>query len=179
MGITVPLAAVAVFLGVLLSGSGLGESIAAAVVGAVNVAFQVAFWVTVVFAVIDHTSMSDRTLTAWTPDRLPRIPSGAQITVIDSVIDAAGLLVFAGAIVWQQLSSLFQDSTGTPIPLLAPGLWSLWFLNMKRLLNPDFLTMVQQATALHVQTPSFYIIISVIVIGLLVWKIIDGFVKVG
>ena len=222
MGIAVPIAALAALLRELLSGSGVGESIAAAVVTAVNVAIQVAFWVTIVFTVIEHINVGERPRTTWTPDQLPRIPSRSRITVPQTLINAAGLLIFAGAIIWQQFSSLFIDGNSEPIPLLTPGLWSLWLpyfllltavaillvflklvqgwwtwktaslnvvlvaaftipglwlLNGERLLNPDFLAMAQQATTLHLKTPDFFVITSVIVIGLSVWNIIDGFVK--
>ena len=126
MGIVVPIAAVAVLLGEVVSGGGIGESIAAAIVAAINVAIQVAFWVTVVFAIIEHTTTGEKPLTTWTPDRLSKVPSRSRVTITATVIGAVGLLIFAGAIVWQQFSSLFLDAASMPIPLLTPALWTFW-----------------------------------------------------
>lgn len=222
MSIVVPIASVAVLLAQLLSGSDIAESITAAIVTAFNVAVQIAFWLTFVFAVIEQTSGGTRPLTTWTPDRLPTLPRRSHISVTETVVGAAGLLIFAGVIVWQQFSSFYLDDKGSPIPFLEPGLWSswlpyfmilialeigflflkfgqgrwtwltatvnvglavaftvpaVWLLNTGRLLNSEFLTAAEQATTLRLETSTFYVVTTVIVIVLAAWDSIDGFVR--
>lgn len=126
LSIVVPIVAIAVVLAQLLSGSDIAEAISAALVAAFEVAIQIAVWVTVVFAILERTSIGQKSRAPWTPDRLPQLPSRSQISVTETVIGAAGLLIFAGAIIWQQFSSFFLNDAGTPIPLLTPALWSWW-----------------------------------------------------
>ncbi|MBH0110332.1 hypothetical protein I6E81_09145 [Salinibacterium sp. NG22] len=222
MSIVVPIAAIAVFLAQLLSGSDIAESIAAALVAAFEVAIQIAVWVTVVFAILERTSIGEKFRAPWTPDRLPKLPNRSPISVTETVIGAAGLLVFAAAIGWQQFSSFFLSGAGTPIPLLTPALWSwwlpyflllialqigflfvnlaqgrwtwrtavvnaglvslftapaLWLLSEERLLNPDFLSALKLETTLQLQSPDFAVILTIAVLGLSAWNVIDGFLK--
>ncbi|BDI23268.1 permease prefix domain 1-containing protein [Herbiconiux sp. L3-i23] len=104
--------------------SSIADALADAIVLGLGVALQVAFWVTVGFAVLERVP-TGRVFGSWTPDALPD-PSARQ-----SRTDAVGVLIFAGlmiaALVWQQFATVAVTADGpVEAPVLAPSLWTLW-----------------------------------------------------
>lgn len=126
--IVLPIVAVVMAIIETLSGAGVGEVIGATVSTSLAVGVHLGFWTTLIFAVLERTDGGRKTRgIEWTPDDLPLIPdpkSGASISEL--VASAVFLVFFAGAIVWQQASSVFEDAAGDPIPVLQPELWSFW-----------------------------------------------------
>ena len=111
-----------------IAGDGIGEIIGGSIVTAITVAAHFGFWPTLVFAIIERTDAT-RTgpLYEWKPETLPQLPDRRAGTGLAEVITSiVFLLFFAGFLVWQQLSSVFKDEAGQPIPILQPELWSFW-----------------------------------------------------
>jgi hypothetical protein len=124
--IVVPIATAAVLLARLLSGAAVGEAIGEAIATGLSVAVQLAFWTTLVFAIIER-SPSTGPVETWTPEHLPQIPdAGRSHRLGDLIASTVFLVLFAAAIVWQQFFSVFTDDAGRPIPLVDPSLWSFW-----------------------------------------------------
>lgn len=128
VAIVLPISVVGVVLARLIAGDGVGEVIGGTVTLVLTVTVQLAFWVTLVFVVLERTDRGSKTRgIEWTPDYLPTVPDPKAGAGLGELIASAVFLVlFAGAIVWQQYSSVFVDAEGAPIPLLQAQLWSFW-----------------------------------------------------
>jgi hypothetical protein len=109
-----------------------GEPVGAIVGGAVWMAFavgvQVAFWVTVVFALAERGVGGDEARSTlgveWTPERLPELPADRG-SLGDLVTNLVWLGLLIAATVWQQFRSPIE-SEGERLPILDPDLWSFW-----------------------------------------------------
>jgi hypothetical protein len=136
--IVVPLAALGIALGQVLSDATFGEIISSSIVGAFTVALHIGFWVTLVFAILERnpgtSALQRNALTKdgpwapWNVDQLPEVrPAGA------GVADLVGSLVFLGiaaiAVLWDQLVG-FVRVDGEPLPVLNPGLWPWWIAGL-------------------------------------------------
>ncbi|WP_370614422.1 hypothetical protein [Mumia sp. Pv 4-285] len=125
LAIVPPIAAAGHVIGGLTS----GDAIASTLIGSLGVAFgaaiQVAFWVTVVFAVLDWTgALEGEDVESWTVDKLPS-PSKPGQSYADTIASVVFLAVTAGLLIWQQTGSPFH-ADGDSIPVLDPALWSWW-----------------------------------------------------
>jgi hypothetical protein len=126
LAVVVPIATAGILLAKLLSGASVGEAIGEAIATGFSVAVNLGFWTTLVFAIIER-SPSTVPVSTWTPQHLPEVPDTARSHRLgDLIASAVFLVLFAGAIVWQQFFSVFTDAAGQPIPLLDPSLWTFW-----------------------------------------------------
>lgn len=121
--------AVTVVLAVIdaLAGDSLGEVVGAAAWMAFTLVVQIAFWVTLVFVLVERGGGSDdvrSSLGEWTPDRLPELPE-RRGSLSDLVASVVWLGLMGAAIVWQQFRSPLGDG-GESVPLLDPDLWTFW-----------------------------------------------------
>lgn len=109
-----------VALGQTLAGASVGEVIGSAVVAGLGTIVHVAFWVTLVFVILERTGNA-AALPAWTVDQLPESADrgSARADVIASLIF---LVLAAGAVFWDVLRGFFPTD-GAPIPVLHPDLW--------------------------------------------------------
>ena len=124
--VVVPIATAGILLAHLLSGAVVGAAIGEAIATGLSVAVQLAFWTTLVFAIIER-SPGTGPVETWTPEQLPQIPdAGRSHRLGDLIASTVFLVLFAGAIVWQQFASVYRDDAGQPIPLVDPSLWSFW-----------------------------------------------------
>ncbi|HEY6570674.1 MAG TPA: hypothetical protein VIZ22_10305 [Candidatus Limnocylindrales bacterium] len=106
--------------------AGIGDVIAAGVTAAINVAIQIVFWFTVVFAVIERTGGKQLDVgTKWTPDQLPGLPVPGRLSLAELALSVAGLVFAAVFIVWQQVAPPITVS-GQSYPIFDPALWSFW-----------------------------------------------------
>src|SRR5262249_43633885 len=62
---------------------------------------------------------------AWTPDRLPALPTPGRPSIVELALSVAGLVFAAGFIVWQQLGAPITIG-GQSYPIFDPALWSFW-----------------------------------------------------
>lgn len=117
-------AVVGVAIGQALVHASIGTLIGQSIAVGISAAVHVAFWLTVVFAILERTGAE--TGTPWHLDQLPepRTSSSARS-------DGIAWLVFAGigigAILWDQLHGAARID-GEALSALDPGLWPGWML---------------------------------------------------
>lgn len=102
--------------------------VAGAVGGTISVGFQVVFWTTLVFALLERsgvpTASDDE---GWDPDDLPEVPAAAEqhFSLAEMIWGIAVLAAIPAALLWQRFRSPFGGDE--PTPLFEPGLWNAWF----------------------------------------------------
>ncbi len=92
----------------------------------ISVGFGIAFWVTLIFAIIERTRESDTPLSTWTPDDLPREHTKPDVGIGDLIGGVLAVVLLVGGIIWQATASPFADADGRLISFLAPELWPWW-----------------------------------------------------
>lgn len=124
LAIVVPVAAFGVALGQTLAGAHFGAIIGSTIGVAISVAVHLAFWTTLVFALVERSDQVTP-LTRWTVDRLPADTpyTGARFT--DLIASLVFLAIAAIALVWDQLVG-FVYLDGRWMPFLSPELWPWW-----------------------------------------------------
>lgn len=124
--IVVPISTAAVLVAQLLVTNDLGDAIAGAVSTALGVTVHLAFWITLVFVIIERSGTSGPGA-AWSPEALPDVPDLSRRSRLpDLIASLVFLALFAGALIWQQLVPAVRDSAGDAVPFLDPELWSFW-----------------------------------------------------
>jgi hypothetical protein len=109
-----------------IGGAQLWTAFVSAAAVAISVAVQVAFWITVVFAVIERTSRGRRRdVEEWDPADLPQVPT-AGVGLGETIFAVLAYLLFIGLIVWQQNVWVVESAGSARIPVLDPALWSFW-----------------------------------------------------
>ena len=117
--------AFAVLLGDTVAGAGIGEPLVHAASAALGAAIQVAFWVTVGFALVERGDARRTESTAWTPDQLPQLPSPGRLSPVELVLGVTANALVIAALVWQQAEApVTVDGQG--FTLFDPVLWSFW-----------------------------------------------------
>ncbi|MCG5464813.1 permease prefix domain 1-containing protein [Micromonospora sp. NPDC053740] len=105
-------------------GKGFG-AIGPAIVVAMQVAVQIAFWLTLTFALIDR-SQTTAGLPEWTVDQLPDVPAHRGVSLADTIASVAMLVLTIGYLPFQHYQSWVHETDGRNIPILDPALWSFW-----------------------------------------------------
>ena len=108
-----------------LDGSDLGDGIGAVISALFTTAFQIAFWTTLVFAILERVDVEDG-IEDWTVDKLPEIPGQRSVSLGDAVGSSAFIIVMIVALVGQQFRSWVAGPDGDDVPVLDPDLWSGW-----------------------------------------------------
>jgi hypothetical protein len=110
----------------LLSGSTVGQAIVAGLGTGVAVAIQIAFWLTLVFAVIERTTgTTGLEPAAWKVDDLPELPDEGRLGVVEFAFSLAFNLLLIAGLLWVQFAPPIVID-GTAYPLFDPELWSFW-----------------------------------------------------
>lgn len=99
----------------------------AAISASLTALVQVAFWVTLIFAVIQRSGTRGRTLgrQPWTPDMLPPLQRHKRIPLGDTIASVVLLAFFIGLLLWQRVGSLLFLE-GEPVLVLQEQLWNFW-----------------------------------------------------
>ncbi|SCF31207.1 permease prefix domain 1-containing protein [Micromonospora mirobrigensis] len=119
-------ALVAVVVGVVEAATGSpAGAIGAGISAGIQTTAQIAFWTTLVFAVLERTR-APLDLPAWTPDQLPAVPVERDLRLTDTCASVAMLVLFGGFLVVQHFSSWFTGGDDRNVPLLDPTLWRSW-----------------------------------------------------
>ncbi|MEU8282886.1 permease prefix domain 1-containing protein [Micromonospora sp. NPDC048905] len=105
-------------------GKGFG-AIGPGIVVAMQVAVQIAFWLTLTFAIIERTQTAVD-LPEWTVDQLPDVPAHRDVSLADTIASAVFLVATIGYLPLQHYHSWVRDTDGDNIPVLDPALWSFW-----------------------------------------------------
>lgn len=120
-------AVVAVIVAVvkMLDGSDLGDGIGAVISAAFTTAFQIVFWTTLSFAILERVGVEDE-IEAWTVDQLPEVPGQRAVSLGDVIGSAAFIIVLMVALIGQHFRSWVPGADGDDVPVLDPELWSGW-----------------------------------------------------
>jgi membrane glycosyltransferase len=134
LGIVVPIVGVVQAIVAIGGDAGIGQAIGAGILAALSVAIQVAFWVTLAFAIVervDPASWKDTDLkelnAPWTVKHLPDLPSSGAVSVGETAGEIVTLGISIGGLLYLRDWSWVSDASGDPIPLFNPALWDFWF----------------------------------------------------
>ena len=117
---------VGVLVGVVqAAGGNAGGAIGEGITTALQVAVNIGFWVTLVFAVLERTG-TRLDLPPWTVDRLPEVRPHRQIGLADTVAAIGVLVLLIAYLPLQHVRSFVSDDDGSNLPILDPALWSSW-----------------------------------------------------
>ncbi len=126
--IVVPCATVGVALGTTLAGQATGEIIGTTIGVFFSTIVHLAFWTTLVFAVVERISKGDPrgAVPAWTLDDLPEPrESGAKLS--DLIASLVFLALGVGAVLWDHFVGVVYTARGGGwMSFLAPDLWPWW-----------------------------------------------------
>jgi hypothetical protein len=126
LSIVVPTVGVVVGAASAIAGAGLGDVIVTGIGAAFTAFLQVAFWVTVVFALLERRGMRPPTGTkTWDVSRLPDLPE-RRIGLGGTIGSITGLAVLVWFLLWQPGYQESFDPGGPSIPILDPALNSVW-----------------------------------------------------
>jgi hypothetical protein len=123
--IVLPIVAAVLVVTQVLAGADIGQVFGGAVATLLTVAVHMVFWITLLFVVLERTGTKAPVI-SFDLDDLPLPATETTPKLSDLVATVVFLLFTVGAIVWQQMSSVFTDASGQPIPVLQPDLWTLW-----------------------------------------------------
>ncbi len=123
--IIVPIVGVAVGMATAVAGAAPWDVVAAGFGAAFSVAVQVAFWVTLVFAIIERSASKPRVPSMWDLGDLPEVPD-RRISLGGTVGSIAGLGVLIWFLLWQPGYQESFDPGGPTIPILDPALSQYW-----------------------------------------------------
>ncbi|MDO3702720.1 permease prefix domain 1-containing protein [Micromonospora sp. C28SCA-DRY-2] len=120
-------ATVGILVGLLAAADGdnPGGAIGEGVATALSVALHIAFWVTLVFAVLERTK-TPLHLPRWSVDQLPEGPVDRQITLTDTAASIGFLTLFIAYLPVQHFRSFVPTDGEKNLPILDPALWSFW-----------------------------------------------------
>lgn len=102
-----------------------GGAIGAGIATALQVALQICFWVTLVFAVLERTNIA-LNLPAWTVDQLRDDPAGRRTGLAETAVSVAWLMLVIAFLPVQHVRSFITGVDGGNLPILDPALWSFW-----------------------------------------------------
>jgi len=125
----VPLAvgSIAAVVEALADDATVGTVVVAGGGAALSTAIQVAFWTTLVFAVVDRVASGEE-LPEWQPEHLPDLPVDRERRLADTVAAVAFDVVIAAVLVLQHFRSWTPGPDGRDVPVLDPALWTPWIL---------------------------------------------------
>lgn len=110
----------------LLAGVDLWPAAGTALTVAFTVTVQVAFWITVAFAVMERVSGRRRPFVDdWDADELPDIPS-ARIGLAETIVAVVAALAVIGLFFLERDLGVVITPGGGRVALLEPALWEFW-----------------------------------------------------
>ena len=126
--IVVPIVTLATVFAGFMAGTSVAAVALTGVTAGLGVGVQLAFWVTLVFALVERNgTRKAQPLMAWSPDRLPSVPSPSRLGAGEAAMSVLGSVFVIGVIAWQP--PFYVDGRTVPFfdPALA-GSWLAWFL---------------------------------------------------
>ena len=122
--IVVPIGIAATVGAAWAAGRPASELVGVGITAGVNVALQLLFWFTLVFAVLEragHAPFGEH----WSLDRLPELPRPSAPSVAEVAVSVTGVAIGVLALAWQQTARPITID-GQSYPLLDGALWSSW-----------------------------------------------------
>ncbi|MBM7504066.1 hypothetical protein ACFPER_11310 [Agromyces aurantiacus] len=124
LSIVVPISTAAVIFAKLISGGTVGQAMLDGLSTGFSVAVNLAFWVTLVFAIVERAPSRSSSIGEWTLAQLPELPKARQVGLGDLIASIVFLVLFVVALVWQTFTVQFPGGETTPV--LNPELWTFW-----------------------------------------------------
>lgn len=123
--VVVPIVGAASLLAQAMAGASPVDALLSVVGIVFQLVVQMAFWVTLVFALLErsHTPVPSR---SWTPDDLPEV-TDRRIGLGETVFGISALTVLMWAILWQRDHWLVTVG-GIEVPVLNPDVWTPWLV---------------------------------------------------
>jgi hypothetical protein len=126
VSIVVPIVTVVVGITTALTGESVWSVVLAALGSGFMVGIQVAFWITLVFAVIDRRTTNSSSVTSeWDFEDLPEVTEN-RIGLGDTLASITGLSLLVLFLLWQPTYQESIDPGGPSVPILNPALSTLW-----------------------------------------------------
>ncbi len=129
LSVVVPIVTVVLAAVSLAGGEDYPRAIVDGLGGGWNVAVHMAFWVTLVFALVERFDAARDARTEitgaggrWTVDRLPALPPG-RVTAGETVGEVITTLISVGGILFLSGAQWFTDASGDVIPLFNTDVW--------------------------------------------------------
>jgi hypothetical protein len=176
----IPIVAITLFVINALTGAAPGELIGSTIGIVISVGVHLGFWVTLVFAIVERTGAA-RTSglkddAPFDPANLPAIATGTSGGRSELIASLVFSLLVPVALVWQQISSTFEDADGTPIPVINPDLWSFWlpYLIALALLTAMFAVVLYRVGRWTWPLVVVNAVITIATIGPIVWLVSTG-----
>lgn len=142
LAIVLPCAAVGVAIAQAIAGENVGGIFGAVIAVVISAGVHVAFWTTLVFAILERTPAPAGRRGVdmpWTLDMLPALPEPAKASrLAEFITSVVFLVVFAVVLVLQQFGLPWVDDLQS-VPLLAPDLWSFWLPYFIALIGAEIL----------------------------------------
>jgi hypothetical protein len=128
--VVLPIVTVVYFFVQLFVGTEPGGLVGGTVAIVLSLAVHLGFWTTLVFAIAERTGTSMKNVPTiddepFDPERLPTIATNTGASRSDLIASLVFLLLVPVALVWQQFSPIVGDAA-SPMPIVAPALWSFW-----------------------------------------------------
>lgn len=93
-----------------------------AIYAAITAGFQVAFWTTLVFALLERFPGPKLPTRQWTPAALPE-PVGRRTRYAELIAETVAMVLFTALILLSPVLPIQKDASGDPIGALDPWLW--------------------------------------------------------
>ena len=130
--VAVPIVGAVAGIAAFASDANAGAALIAGAGAAWNVGVHLAFWVTIVFVLIERVDEARDTRDEikaatgkWNVDMLPALPPG-RVSAGDTVGEVLGSVVGIGGLVFLSSSSWLKDGAGNVIPLFTASFASFW-----------------------------------------------------
>lgn len=166
----VPIVGVGVGIATIVSGAGPWHVLGAAANAAVVVAINLAFWVTIVFAVIDRRGGAPAT---WAVDEEPLRPERRDVSLGEVIASTVGMSLFAAFLLWQPGYQVSWASGEPSTPILDPALNTFWIPFMIAVIaaNISLLVVVHVRGRWTVRTAAANTIVNAAFAGPIIWLI--------
>lgn len=128
-GVAAPVTAMATLVARIWAEDPYPEAVLGSLWTGFTVVVHVAFWVTLVFWVLERTgTAAPAEAEEWTPERLPELPR-ERVLGLKELVGGLGFVALVLAwLPWQHFRSPVDDADGDRVPLLDPELWSSGWL---------------------------------------------------
>ncbi|MBK9739006.1 MAG: hypothetical protein IPO93_05755 [Actinobacteria bacterium] len=126
LSIVVPVIAVVVGAATAMSGDDPWQVLISAASSAFSVGVQLAFWVTLVFALLERGGVQPRrSASSWDVSDLPALPD-RRVGLGETIASIAGLALLIWFLIWQPGYRASLDQATAAVPILDPALSTFW-----------------------------------------------------
>jgi len=121
----VPIVVTIVAVVQVVAGDSIASVLAQAFGSGLSLAVQIAFWTTLVFALIERGS--ERKTSEWTLSTLPLMPTAGTVRLGDTIGSVVFLVVAIAGLALSRTVSPVTGPDGSAISIFDPSVWDFWF----------------------------------------------------